>query len=157
MAMRIFLTALCLVAGSGVSAATGEIATHKPAVLFVTHWGRAQGTNEAYVKRLIDAGMNVSTTGFDKVTPKLLAKFDVVVIPALPPVSPDATGASFATISPAANEKLLAVLDGYLNAGGGLLLAGPLWGWEIGLESYEGLQRLSQEVECRDRSRTGSG
>ena len=109
-----------------LSAAAGEIATNKPAILFVTNWGKANGCNEAYLKRLMDAGMNVSSAGFEKVTPELLAKFDVVVIPALPPVDPDARGATFATISPSANEKLRAALDGYLNAGGGLLVAGPL-------------------------------
>ena len=122
--------ALCSVAAWG-QAATG------PAVLFVTNWGRASGGNEEYLKRLVDGGMRVHTTAFDKVTPELLAKFDAVVIPALPPVDPRAGAPSTSSIKPADNEKLLAALDGYINAGGGLLFAGPLWGWDIGWPHLE--------------------
>ncbi|MCG2660810.1 MAG: hypothetical protein L6437_11270, partial [Kiritimatiellae bacterium] len=129
-----------------LSAVAGESATNKPAILFVTYWGRANGGNEAYLKRLIDAGMNVSSAGFDKVTPEFLAKFDVVVIPALPSVKPDANGAGFTSISPSANAKLLVALDGYLNAGGGLLFAGPDWDWGRLEASNAYLKKWNAEV-----------
>ena len=134
MQMALFALPCCM---GILSVTAGESAVNKPAILFVTNWGRANGGNEAYIKRLVDEGMSVSTTGFDKVTPELLAKFDVVVIPALPPVDPNTRDATTAAISPAANVKLLAALDGYLQTGGGLLFAGPLWGWDIGWPHME--------------------
>ena len=103
-----------------------------PSVLFVTHWGRANGGNDEYLKRLVDAGMSVHSTSFDKLTPELLAKFDAVVICALPPVTPRAGGIGWSAITPEASQKLGEMLDGYLAAGGGLLFSGPLWGWDIG-------------------------
>ncbi|HEY3417872.1 MAG TPA: hypothetical protein VGM23_13390, partial [Armatimonadota bacterium] len=124
--------------------------TNAPAVLFITHWGRANGGNEAYLKRLVGQQLQVHTTSFDKVTPELLAQFDTVVIPALPPVNPRANGAGWSAISPAANEKLLTLLDNYLAAGGGILFAGPLWGWDIGWDHMAAtnnyLQRWHAEV-----------
>jgi hypothetical protein len=78
-------------------------------VLFVTNWGRASGGNEEYLKHLIDGGMQVHTAGFDKVSPELLAKFDAVVIPALPPVDAKAGAPSDAELSGSRHAKPLHV------------------------------------------------
>ncbi len=123
---------LALLAISSFAAPAGG-----PAVLFVTHWGRAGGGNDEYVKRLVDQGMSVHTTSFAKLTPELLAQFDTVVICALPPVNERATSVGWSALTPQANEQLWAMLDGYLGAGGGILFSGPLWGWDIGWEHLE--------------------
>lgn len=144
--MQWFLSTAVLVWSLTVHAAEPK----GPAVLFVTHWGRASGGNETYLKRLVDSGMRVHTTGFDKLTPELLAKFDVAVIPALPPVNSRAGTPSSSAIKPEDNEKLLAALDGYVAAGGSLLFSGPLWGWDLGWGHLEAtnayLKRFGAEV-----------
>lgn len=131
LALALLILALC------VSVVPPAVAAPGPALLFVTNWGRASGGNEAYLKRLLDQGMSVHTTGFAQLTPELLAQFDAVIIPALPPVDPRTKGASTSAISPEGNEALWAMLDGYLAAGGGLLFSGPLWGWDIGWQHME--------------------
>jgi hypothetical protein len=130
--MRIAAVCVAVAALLAVLSLPAQAAPAGPAVLFVTHWGRANGGNEAYLKRLVDEGMSVHTASFDKLTPELLAQFDAVVICALPPVDPRAPGIGWSAITPAASQKLWEMLDGYLAAGGGILFSGPLWGWDIG-------------------------